>query len=259
VRAIVVCVNYADILAITLPRNARHFEEVLVVSTPQDTATASTVNSVPNAKLYCTEAFTRYGAKFNKGLALEEGFDALGRDGWICIHDADIVLPDVWDGVEGITPGKLYSAPRRICTDPKAFRPQPWATFPPTRDIVFPGYFQLFHANDLALLPLPWYDVTFKHAGGGDGFFQSRWPKERKVRLPFDVLHLGPRDTNWFGRGNDEDMRAFRAADWRRRGQGFRPLIHGRTHSCIWLASDYAEHVEVPGHEPRVWVHGLGD
>ena len=64
-----ICVDFADILALTLPRNARHFKNILVVTSPDDHATADVVKSVKNASLFTTDAFYRDGAVFNKGLA----------------------------------------------------------------------------------------------------------------------------------------------------------------------------------------------
>jgi len=57
VNGITVSVGYDDLLAITLPRNARHFERVVVVSSPDDKATAKVVASVANAELFVTDVF----------------------------------------------------------------------------------------------------------------------------------------------------------------------------------------------------------
>lgn len=200
VRGIVICVDYDDLLAITLPRNARHLKEVLVVTHPRDEKTKRVVAEIPNARVFETDAFYRSGAKFNKGLAMEEGFDALGREGWILIWDADIVLAD--DTVfENLQIGRLYSVRRRILENHKLWKEElDWRRLPDAGDRTFAGYFQLFHADDPHLAVRPWYDVTYTHAGGGDEYFQALWPADCKHYLPYNCLHLGPRDTNWFGR-----------------------------------------------------------
>ena len=112
-NGITVCVNYSDLLEITLRRNMRHLSRCVVVTSPEDANTLAVVDSVPNCTAYVTDAFKRHGAAFNKGLALEEGFEFLGRQGVICSWDADIVFPDSFP-VPDVQPGKLYSAPRRL-------------------------------------------------------------------------------------------------------------------------------------------------
>ena len=203
IKGIVVCVNYDDLLAITLHRNARHLTEVVVVTTPEDIRTQQVVAKVPNARCFFTDAFTRFGAKFNKGLAMNEGFEELGRDGWICIFDADTLFPDKME-LDSCTMGKLYGPRRRILADPKQWREDlNWESLPISNDRAWPGYFQLFYASDPTIRELPWYAEEFNHAGGGDGYFENRWDLSNKVRLPFYVLHLGKRDANWFGRATE--------------------------------------------------------
>jgi len=178
----------------------RFLDEVLVVTTPNDLRTKKVVESVKNARWFETDAFYRWDAQFNKSLAIEEGFDELGREGFILIFDADTLFPDNLD-LSGIQEGKIYSCPRVILEDAKSWTPEyDWSDGKIQHDIPCPGYFQLFHAGDPVIKELPWYDVRFVHAGGGDGYFQTRWADKDKVILPHKVLHLGPRDTNWFGR-----------------------------------------------------------
>jgi len=195
-RGLVVCVNYDDYLAITLPANARHMTEIVVVTTPADTATHAVVATVPSARCYKTNAFYRNSAKFNKGAAIEEAFTALGREGWILVWDADTLLPDELP-LQGIKPACLYGAKRRLC---EGAIPVDWHTLPLSTEAGHPGYFQLFHAS--ALQKRPWYGVESPHAGIGDAQFQNHWRTEDKRWLPMEVLHLGPRDTNWFGRAS---------------------------------------------------------
>lgn len=204
IKGIVVCVGYDDLLALTLHRNARHLTEIIVPTSPEDERTRAVVARVPSARCWITDAFTRHGGKFNKGLAIESGFDALGRDGWTLIFDADIVLPSTLP-LPVLDPTKLYGAPRRILDPvPTTLPPESeWGKFPMSKETGYPGYFQLFHGSCSTIARRPWYDVTYTHAGGGDGYFESRWPATQKERLPFEVLHLGPRDVNWFGRASE--------------------------------------------------------
>lgn len=254
IRGITVCVSYADLLAISLPYAARHLTSILVVTHPDDHATKAVVADVPNASVFETDAFYRHGAKFNKGLAIEEGFDAMGRDGWICIFDADTIFPDRLK-LPPLRRGYLYGPPRLILEDPKLWTPQfNWSQAKPTFDREFPGYFQLFHAKDQHIRELPWYDVTFTHAGGGDGYFQSRWPARNKIRLSFNVLHLGPRDTNWFGRQSPlVDGTSVEDADKHR--NDMEEYLHFRG----WqkrkrTVQKFTEHVNVPGQKSTGYI-----
>lgn len=208
VNAIAICVGYDDLLKVTMPSVLPHVERMVVVTSKDDTRTQEYVTGFKNATFYATDAFTRNGAKFNKGAAMEEGFDFLGRSGWILVLDADILVPpDLSHQLDVLKPkpGHLYNPRRRILANPADWwrygNHQKWNELPLRKeDKGFYGYFQLFHADDPALAREPWYPTDFTHAGQCDDKFQHRWPEARKVRPKFEVLHLGKCDENWFGR-----------------------------------------------------------
>jgi hypothetical protein len=258
VRGIVVCVNYDDLLSITLPRNLRHLRECLVVTSPDDVRTQELVRTTPGARLHVTDAFSRHGATFNKGLALEEGFDVLGREGWILIWDADILLPDRLP-LDRLKFGSLHGARRRMLEDPARWHPGfNWAEAKPAPDAGMIGFFQLFHAADPALENVrPWYEVTFAHAGGGDAYFIEHWRRRRATMtvFPLEVLHLGPKDSNWFGRATPrldggepvtsrDTMDAFVVRNgWHRHHRNIDRTAAERVGEIV-------ERVQVPGYEP---------
>lgn len=203
IRAVLVCVDYDDLLRQTLPHTLRHVDHVVVVTSPQDVKTQQLVAEYPErVQLHVTSAFYENGAAFNKGKALEEGFDVLGRKGWLLVMDADIVLPAVMPTV--FPRGRLYTPHRRVheqyVVDAGIPPEASWEQYPRKKENGNYGYFQLFHSADPVLASRPWYDTTWRHAGGCDSVFQRRWSPANRVRLPFDVLHLGPTDANWFGR-----------------------------------------------------------
>lgn len=226
IRGIVTCVDYDDYLSLTLPRNARHLTSVVVVTSPADKRTQELVKAVPSARCFITDAFTRGSKRFNKGAALEEAFDAMGREGWILIHDADTLLPDVVP-FDSLDAAKLYGSKRRLCHSTTVPHESEWKQFPVSREAGWPGYFQLFHASAIANIR-PWYATHSPHAGIGDAHFQNHWPVALKAWLPMEVLHLGPRDTNWHGRASPrldglptplteaEAAELFRSSGWRR-------------------------------------------
>lgn len=199
-----VAVDYTDLLKITLPHNRHHFGDVLVVTTPG--GDARDVARENGAEVFETGAFYDDGAAFNKWKALELGLDWFGRHGWMVLIDADVLwpreLPAGWEPQFG----HLYT-PRRRMYDiigplEAGIPPEAdWTKWPLHRqEREFAGYSQIFHAEDEALGPPPWHEQNWRHAGGADSFFQQKWPEARKVRPPWEVLHLGPAGENWCGR-----------------------------------------------------------
>lgn len=205
-NCIIVCVDYYDILAYTLSYNREHFNRVVVVTSPFDPKTRKVAldnDSTP----FITDAFYAKGAYFNKFLALERGLDFLGRTGWIVVMDADIVWPKeakMWLEV-GAIPGNLYVPYRRMMEDHFSLncRGIPsenlWQSYKLHPGKEFAGYSQIFHAGSSCLATLPWYE-SFISAGTGDSFFQNKWTTERRIRPPWEVLHVGRSGTNWCGR-----------------------------------------------------------
>lgn len=203
-RAALVSVDYADLLAVTLPYNRHHFDSVLVVTSPTDTKTAD-VALANGAIVYRTDAFYRNGAAFNKWLAFEEGLDFYGRHGWLCLMDADVLWPREAP-LPPLQQGFLYGALRYMMTDVHLPIPpeDQWAQFPIHRNVnEWAGYTQVFHTDDPVLGRPPWHETDWKHAGGADSFFQAKWHPSRRVRFPWNVLHLGIAGQNWYGRATE--------------------------------------------------------
>lgn len=201
VRAITVCVDYSDILEMTLPSHKSFVEETMVVTTARDTKTIDIAQSL-GARVHITDTFYRKNAYFNKFGALEEALDVFGREGWLLIIDSDIVIP-----AERPTfipqQGCIYTPHRRIKEDISDGVPEQrkWAQYKrPKVSEEFSGYFQLFHGSDAMLGPAPWHSIDWTWHGGADTIFYDKWPATKKVRPPFEVLHLGPPYVNWAGR-----------------------------------------------------------
>jgi hypothetical protein len=218
-NAVLVCVDYADILAITLPYNRHHFDRVLIVTAPDDACLAFT-----GVEFHVTDAFYRNGARFNKWLALEEALDAKDyRRGWLCIMDADILWPRV--APLDLQFGRLYSPHRRMKAELEFCPESEWIRYPLHRNTAeWAGYSQVFHCDDPVLGKSPWHEVDWTHAGGADSFFQRKWAHENKIRPTFEVLHLGEPGINWMGRADkNPTLRVEMLAMWqRRRIEGFK-------------------------------------
>ena len=224
-KAILVSVDFTDILSITLPYNRHHFDEVWIVTTQDEVGSPKMMQMAADnrATLFGTDAFYEDGAIFNKWKALEQGLEAMGRGGWICIMDADVLWPKEVElcgcpchsGIGGmmhftacckpdcgLIQGRLYTPKRRMFTDlTKPIPPESeWGNCPYHHYLAeWSGYTQIFHGSDPALPKPPWHDTSWSHAGGGDSFFSFMWTADKRVRPPFEILHLGD-SLNWCGR-----------------------------------------------------------
>lgn len=206
---VVVCVEYDDLLAITLPKAMRTLSRCYVITSPEDQATIDLCLGIDRVEIVITDAFRKDGAVFNKGRAIQECLDQwiIGEyHGWVLIFDADIVMDADFvndEYLSGLDKDKLYGCHRRMLTNGIGNipdNPALWNSLPLANDIEFPGFFQLFHTDAESLKGQPyWYDPTFTHAGGGDAYFQSLFG-DSKYRMRIEVLHLGERDRNWYGR-----------------------------------------------------------
>lgn len=241
-KALTVSVGYADLLAITLPHVAALCDRVLVITSPDEQATAEVCGEFANVDVFRTDAFYRGRATFNKGLAIEEGLDVLGRTGWLWLWDADIVLPDWLEihdeggrlvfrhaaGSAVCSPDGLYVPRRRFCIRPADYHGQiDWTRWALSTEQEHAGFCQFFHADDPALsLRRPWYGTQWQHAGGCDSEFLTLWPAERRHWLPFEVLHLGEPGINWWA-GDRQRAHAMYAERKRRERAGERDIFAG--------------------------------
>lgn len=253
-NAIIVCVDYWDYLSITLPINIRYFNNVTIVTDFNDydlhfKYLENLIKHYNKINIIVTDTFYDDGAIFNKWKALEFGLDSVGREGWICHLDADIVWPitDAYglkietykdvitiEGNEGFykyEKGDLITPLRRMLHDFNGNLPEEkdWIKHRIHRNLnEWAGYSQIFHAEDPVLPnPPPWHQIDWEHAGGADSFFQNMWSRENKYRPPFDCLHLGDAGKNWYGRATkylngkmpkDAQEKLNRCADiWRNR------------------------------------------
>jgi len=203
--AVVVCVEFDDLLALSLPRLLRHCGHVRIVTSPADKPTQELIRGYGLAgyPVSClqTGAFYERGAAFNKGAAILRCLESVELHGWIALADADTLWPAeiCWEFLEI---GNLYTPPRRIVHPAEDFNEATdWAAWPRCEDREFAGYTQIFHAGDPRFRQAAkLYPDNWRHAGGADSLFQDRWPVARKLRPPFEVLHLGTPWANWHGR-----------------------------------------------------------
>lgn len=250
IRGITVAVGepYARTLDICLARNMRHFVEAWVITAPTDSAVKAVASKVPGVRVFETNGFYEHGAAFNKGLCIEQCFDAMGKRGWLCVIDSDILLPDDLP-LGNLDPECIHGARRRILADPAKWSPGlDWKTCPPHPDGRAPiGFLQLVHSDAKALRDRPWwYDPSFAHSGGGDAAFLAWWPREKWRMLGCDCLHLGEPDRNWFGvdpKHKDMMARFVTENGWRRAAARVTPEQVARAEAPV-------HRVQVPGYPP---------
>ena len=191
-----VCVDFADVLELTLPYNRHHFNEQVIVTNRRDRETVR-VGIRNGCIIHRTDVFYENGADFNKWAALEEALRVY-RNGDICLLDCDILVPK---GAEVRSIENCLQTPyRRMNPDYTVLPEDQWKRYP-LHHVVnqFPGYMQVFNCND-PVLSDPWFQQNWRHAGGADSFFQARWKPENKIRPEYEVLHLGQSHQHWCGR-----------------------------------------------------------
>lgn len=207
---VVVCVNYADLLARGIERWRDGLERLVVVTASHDTMTQELCGR-HGVECFVTDIFYYGGAKFNKGAALSEAIHKTGLRGdhWILTFDADIVPPKDWRAqVECFAPqkGHLYGALRyQQPENAKELRVVPTARMPQSWVI---GFFMLFHSQDPIVGDGPVFDLCWPHAGNYDTIFCRKWPTGSHILMPLDTIHLGNERENWVGRGKADELNA---------------------------------------------------
>ena len=206
IMGIIVSVDFADYLQITLPLNQAQLSEVYVITAEDDEATRS-VCERHSARCLPMPRTT----PFLKGLYINHAFDEVPKKDWILILDADTVLPSNFQqSLNDLTldPNRLWGVSQRYC-----YNHEQWIEFAtngrayewPRRWTVCMGCFQLFHTSQFENTPDLAYEpfTVDKQSGKGSDWLFSRRFRRRRGRIPdLDVIHLatGPHDHNWNGR-----------------------------------------------------------
>lgn len=208
-EAVTVSVGFDDLLDITLQANHPHLDTLIVVTSMTDTKTKQVCQKhgaicVPTDLIYKNER------KFNKGAAINAGFNAYQYYGWRMHIDADIILPDNFrrmffnhhhrdwsvlygaDRVDVIGRDKLRQVQQQIQHSHGVFVEHPGksgigARFIHTLYGYCPlGYFQMWHAS--CQKPYPYSLGTAAH---DDIMFSALWPESHRRVLPGVIVsHL---------------------------------------------------------------------
>ncbi len=227
IEAIVPSVGFGDYLWDTLPRNLPHVDDLVVVTSKEDTESQSAAVR-HGARLITTDAHRRGDSPYDKGAAINAGLAYLRRDAWLLLLDADIVMPPTARRLveaAGPDPSCIYGVDRVDC--PGWIQYAAWLTdcrSDPTEAIWMSprpgwkvggrislaahaggwhpcGFWSLWHSSQWDSYP----EAPGCDAGGGDMLHAARWPRSRRVLLPdWYALHLisarAPLGADWAGR-----------------------------------------------------------
>lgn len=229
IEAVIVCVDYSDFLAYTLPQAKLHFDYIVVVTTPADKETQQLCLH-HNVECLRTNAFYEDGDSFNKAKGINEGLMYISKRDWVVHMDADIWLPAMTRTImnkKDLDKRKIYGIDRLMCPDYDSWvkylkRPRlvhdNWIfvhlnAFPIASRVAdyngdgyAPiGYFQMWHpqASKTTLYP--------QHHGQADRtdmMFAKGWAKKDRELIPEIVgIHLDSENAtmtemgrNWKGR-----------------------------------------------------------
>ncbi len=225
-EAVVVCVDYSDFLAATLPINVRFFDRLVVISTPDDYRTEVVCDCV-GVELIKTDVFNKEKGEFCKGKGINEGLSRLLMSDWVVHLDADIVLPgNTRRSLEKaeLDPTCVYGIDRFSCRSYEDWcrysahpRPvlqhdtmvHPWL-FPVGTRICrgqyggyLPiGFLQLWNPKGSDVFSYP---ENHTRADRTDVLFSLNWPRRKRILLPEIIgIHLeseqAPSGANWSGR-----------------------------------------------------------
>lgn len=195
ITAVTTSVGYADIQRHTLPSLCGFADRVIVVTAPGDEAVRLAAEC--GAEVIAYPHVTARGAVFNKAGMIRAGQLAAsdGPDDWMLLVDADVLIEPSFRYMANVHLGgkdALYSCRRCTSQTPDDYAARRW---PMSDDNVGLGYFQLYNPHGCGS---PLYDEWSYAADACDMTFKNLFPEI--VVLPFSVVHLGPTETNWFGR-----------------------------------------------------------
>ncbi len=227
IEAVIVCDQFSDFLTRTLPTNKQLFNQVVVVTSPEDKVTQR-ICEFNHVRCIKTDALQSRWDEFHKGKGINEGLEVLDKDGWVVHMDADIYLPPQTRMLlkqAHLDPCMVYGIDRfevKGYQEWDAFTALPplqhecgtyihLKSFPLGTRIMFDhtdgwlplGFFQMWNPRVSGVSVYPSNHTT---AGRSDTLFSMQWPRSMRGLIPEVIAyHLDPADkeamdTNWSGR-----------------------------------------------------------
>ena len=204
---VTVCVGQDDILEVTLTQNHSLFDSVIVVTSHDDRRTHDLCRRFHGVQLVITDLFQKNGRGFNKGAAINAGFNYFQYHGWRCFMDADII-PDASirrylfnhtaldracvygaDRVNVVGEDEINALlnpihPRHKQIRGHQHRPTYSRYMDPIEDYCPIGFFQLWHCSHHKRYP-----YSRGTAAHDDTMFSAQWPRHNRRLLPTAVCH----------------------------------------------------------------------
>ena len=228
-ECVIVCREYSDFLAYTLPHNKQMFDKLVVVTSKEDRKTRKLCEFYHVHCVVCPELSD---PGMFKGDAIDQGLHHLELDGWVLHLDADIWLPPQTRRLlerACLDKSMIYGADRFNVRGAGA-----WGDFlrSPKLQHECEAYIHLNNhdfdvatrvmAHDTGWVPIgffqlwhPWVSSVYHYpkahgdAGRTDMLFSKLWPRGKRGFVPEIVCyHLESEDagmgTNWKGRTTSE-------------------------------------------------------
>jgi glycosyltransferase involved in cell wall biosynthesis len=210
-EAVTCSVGFDDLLDLTLALNHPHFDTMIVVTDHHD---RKTINVARKHGAICveTDLFKKNGRNFNKGAAINAGFDHFQYHGWRMHLDADIIVPDNFRRLlfnhTHLDPAAIYGADRVHVIGKETLHelrhslhnePQHAWSFllgarhdqqiveryvDTLRGYVPIGFFQLWNARTQK--PYPW---SLGSAAHDDVMFAAQWPATHRRHVPTAICY----------------------------------------------------------------------
>lgn len=224
IEGVIVCVNYGDFLAETLPLNKQHFDKLVVVTSEEDLETQKLCEY---HYVECVIADFGPPGTFDKARGINEGLKHLSKKSWVIHLDADIALtPQTGQILRSLKldTNCLYGIDRFLIKSYKLWRRQvkkpqvvnEMNTYIHTQKFTVGtrfmadsyggyipiGFFQMWNPMVSGVYEYPEGHTS---AGRTDMLFAGEWPRSRRHMLPEIVaFHLesepAPQGINWSGR-----------------------------------------------------------
>ena len=206
-EAVTVCVGFDDILDVTLPLNHPHLDHLIVVTAHKDKATKSVCRK-HGVTCVETDLFSKNGRNFNKGAAINAGFNYFQYHGWRLHIDSDVILPDNFRRLifnhTHLNKDCIYGADRidvfgKLGVSDNRARPQHvhgmlvdagtergiGSRYVDAIEGYVPiGFFQMWHASCQRKYPF-----SVGTAAHDDVMFGSLWPRSQRILLPSVICH----------------------------------------------------------------------